>query len=284
MDDTQKTLETSQSAVKILESEKGALTRQVEEIQRKFGKSQAAQKGLAIERAFLRAQEAELKARDRSVLAESDQLKADLQRLTEVNAALKNTEQKLQQAKQDLDASRVGSRKMEAKNRKLESKLAGMKGLKARSRKNEEGLKALQMLQKEHEAMIRKLTSEKSTLEARLAKLEAPTGVSSTAYARRKGVLSPANQQRLDMHFNLAVTYDKTKMYKAEEREYMECLRIDPHDANVHYNLGILYDDKLKNDVKAIKHYQKYLQLRPMGEDSEQVKEWIMHAEQQERL
>ena len=86
------------------------------------------------------------------------------------------------------------------------------------------------------------------------------------------------------MHFNLAVTYDKTKMYKAEEREYMECLRIDPHDANVHYNLGILYDDKLKNDAKAIKHYQKYLQLRPIGEDSEQVKEWIMHAEQQERL
>ena len=83
------------------------------------------------------------------------------------------------------------------------------------------------------------------------------------------------------MHFNLAVAYDKTKMYKAEEREYLECLRLDPRDANVHYNLGILYDDKLKNDARAIKHYQKYLQLRPMGEDSEQVKEWIMHAEQQ---
>lgn len=282
--DSKKMLEVSRLEVKTLRSEKDVLAERIEEVQKKLKKSQVAQKDTAIERAFLRAQEAELKARDRSLLSESDQLKADVQKSTRVNAALKDTERKLQQAKQDLDAARVGSRKVEAKNRKLESKLAGMNGLKARARKNEEELQALRMLQQEHEAMIRKLTAEKSALEARLAKLEAPAGVSRAARARQKGVLSPANKQKLDMHFNLAVAYDKTKMYKAEEREYMECLRLDPRDANVHYNLGILYDDKLKDDAKAIKHYQRYLQLRPMGEDSEQVKEWIMHAEQRQRL
>lgn len=238
----------------------------------------------SIELAFYKAREADLAQKYRALLSEYDQLKADVQRLTKVNAALKDTEQKLQQARQDLDAARAGLRKIEAKNRKIENKLARMNVLKTRSRKNEEDLKALQMLQKEHEAMIRKLTSEKTALEVRLARIEAPAGVSPAAQARRKGVLSPANKQKLDMHFNLAVAYDKTKMYKAEEREYLECLRLDPNDANVHYNLGILYDDKLKDDAKAIKHYQKYLRLRPMGEDSEQVKEWIMHAEQQQRL
>ncbi len=248
------------------------------------GKNRTTAKDLAIELAFARAREAELMVRHQSALAGSDQLRADVQRLTKVNEALKNTEKKWRQADHGLDAARAGSRKMEARNKKLENKLAKTTILKARAQKNEEESQALRMLQKEHEAMIRKLTSEKTALEARLAKVDAPWGAASAAYARRKNTISPANKQRLDMHFNLAVAYDKTKMYKAEEREYLECLRLDPSDANVHYNLGILYDDKLKNDARAIKHYQKYLQLRPMGEDSEQVKEWIMHAEQQQRL
>ena len=248
------------------------------------GQNRSMTKDLAIELAFARAREAELMVRHQSALAGSDQLRADVQRLTKVNEALKNTEKKWRQADHGLDAARAGSRKMEARNKKLENKLARMNIFKTRARENEEEVKALRMLQEKHEAMIRKLTSEKTALEARLAKVDAPWGAASAAYARRKNTISPANKQRLDMHFNLAVAYDKTKMYKAEEREYLECLRLDPRDANVHYNLGILYDDKLKNDARAIKHYQKYLQLRPMGEDSEQVKEWIMHAEQQQRL
>lgn len=302
---TKEILEEGQAKVKTLEQENAALNEQLERIKEELDKQEALKKttaapedqpgaaqgqnrpmakDLAIELAFARAREAELMARHQLALAGSDQLRADVQRLTKVNEALKNMEKKWRQADQDLDVARAGSRKMEAKNKKLENKLARMDILKTRARKNEEELQALRMLQKEHEAMIRKLTSEKTALEARLAKMDAPGGAASAAYARRKNTISPANKQRLDMHFNLAVAYDKTKMYKAEEREYMECLRLDPQDANVHYNLGILYDDKLKNHAKAIKHYQEYLQLRPMGEDSEQVREWIMHAEQQQRL
>ena len=172
--DSKKVLEVSRLEVKTLRSEKDVLVEQIEEVQKKLKKSQVAQKDIAIERAFLRAQEAELKARDRSLLSESDQLKADVQRLTKVNAALKDTEQKLQQAQQDLNAARAGSRKIEAKNRKLENKFAKMDILKTRARKNEEELQALRMLQEEHEAMIRELTSEKTALEARLARVDAP--------------------------------------------------------------------------------------------------------------
>ncbi|MBI5150687.1 MAG: tetratricopeptide repeat protein, partial [Candidatus Omnitrophica bacterium] len=92
------------------------------------------------------------------------------------------------------------------------------------------------------------------------------------------------DKQKLDMHFNLAVAYDKTGMYEAEEGEYLECLKIDPNDANVHYNLGILYDDKLNDNVKAVRHYRRYLDFFPAGEDAEQVKQWIVTAEQKQRL
>jgi len=90
--------------------------------------------------------------------------------------------------------------------------------------------------------------------------------------------------QKLKMHYNMAVAYDQLKMYKEEEKEYKLCLKINAKDANVHYNLAILYDDKLNRNDKAIVHYRKYLNLHPTGEGVAQVKEWLLHAEQQQRL
>ena len=90
--------------------------------------------------------------------------------------------------------------------------------------------------------------------------------------------------QKLKMHYNMAIAYDQLKMYRAEEKEYKQCLRINAKDANVHYNLAILYDDKLNRNDKAIKHYKRYLELHPIGEGVVQVKEWLLHAEQQQRL
>ena len=91
-------------------------------------------------------------------------------------------------------------------------------------------------------------------------------------------------QQKLDMHYNLALAYDRRGMYQEERQEYLKCLRINPNDANVHYNLAILYDDKLNMNEKAIEHYQRYLELRPVGEDVQQVKTWMLHAEQEARM
>lgn len=291
-----KTLEESEAAVKTLEGEKAALNERIEGMKAELAKQEmvassdkdSKNKDLAIELAFARAKEAGLTARHRAMLSENDQLKKDSLALTKANGSLKeenkDAQQKWRKAKQDLDALRAGSIRTQRKFARLVRSQARLgleqKALKTRSGQLDEELKARRILQKEHESLIGKLTAEKSTLEARLAKYDAPAA----AYARKKNVLSPGSKQRLDMHFNLAVAYDQTKMYKAEEREYLECLRIDPNDANVHYNMGILYDDKLKDDAKAIKHYKKYLQLRSVGEDSEQVREWIMHAEQQERL
>jgi len=91
-------------------------------------------------------------------------------------------------------------------------------------------------------------------------------------------------RQKLNMHYNLALAYDRQGLYREEEKEYLECLWINPDDANVHYNLGILYDDKLNNNEKAIEHYKRYLQLRPSGDDTARVKTWMLHAEQEQRL
>jgi len=71
---------------------------------------------------------------------------------------------------------------------------------------------------------------------------------------------------------------------KHAEREYLKCLRIDPDDSAVHYNLGILYDDKLNDDRKAEQHYRKYLELKPMGENPMQVRQWLIDIQLEKRL
>lgn len=92
------------------------------------------------------------------------------------------------------------------------------------------------------------------------------------------------NKEMLDKHFNLAVLYEMNGLYKDAEREYLECLKIEPKDADVHYNLAILYDDRLNNNKKAQQHYYKFLACRPIGEPGEDVRDWIMRSELEKRL
>jgi tetratricopeptide (TPR) repeat protein len=92
------------------------------------------------------------------------------------------------------------------------------------------------------------------------------------------------DKERIDMHFNLAVVYEKNGMYVDAEREYYKCLQLDPNEAEVHYNLGILYDDRMNKTSAALVHYKRYLELRPKGEGSEEVRQWIFNAEQEARL
>ncbi len=92
------------------------------------------------------------------------------------------------------------------------------------------------------------------------------------------------DKEILEKHFNLAVIYEMNGLYKDSEREYLECLKIDPKDADVHYNLAILYDDRLNNNKKAQKHYYSFLKNRPIGESGERVRDWIMRSELEKRL
>ncbi|MFA6355855.1 MAG: tetratricopeptide repeat protein [Candidatus Omnitrophota bacterium] len=104
------------------------------------------------------------------------------------------------------------------------------------------------------------------------------------AAAQAKKMKIKTDKERLDMHFNLAVVYEKNGMYADAEREYYKCLSIDPNDPEVHYNLAILYDDRMNKTSAALVHYRRYLELRPKGESSEEVRQWIFNAEQEARL
>src|SRR5437588_9698646 len=49
--------------------------------------------------------------------------------------------------------------------------------------------------------------------------------------------------------------------------------------AEVHYRLGLIYDDKLNDPVSALHHFKRYLALSPNGPHVNEVKKSIKHDE-----
>ena len=45
--------------------------------------------------------------------------------------------------------------------------------------------------------------------------------------------------------------------------------------AEAHYRLGLVYEDKLKNEVAALHHFERYLELAPQGQFSTEVKGYV---------
>jgi len=78
-----------------------------------------------------------------------------------------------------------------------------------------------------------------------------------------------------DIHYNLAILYLKTVDYWDASRELMQVVRINPRDEDAWYNLAILYEIFLSNKKLAISSYKKYLKLDPKAKDRGLVKGWI---------
>lgn len=302
-EENEKFLEGSEQVLKKIQSESQVTIKALEE------KAQGLAKQLAMEEALSQTKKEEWESRYQTLVSEQEALKVNSLALTEDNKALTQKFEEWVQEKKALEGSiRQGEekskslltdfrKKRESWRREIKAALGERKQLRKRIdqldkaerwtkeesgrlkeeidgfqnkvKELEDGLKAGQSARKEHESLIQKLTEENSGLRAKLLK-------------RLPAALE--DKQRLDMHFNLAVTYDKTGMYAQEEQEYLECLKIDPEDAHVHYNLAILYDDRLNDNTKALKHYKRYLSLRPTGEDAEKVKQWMLYAEEETRL
>lgn len=126
------------------------------------------------------------------------------------------------------------------------------------------------------EQQLAALTVELERREHRLAKAQKMTELLERA---RTEVQQADNREKLNMHYNMAVIYAKEGRLRDAEDEYLKALRIDPSDADIHYNLGILYDQDLKRADKAVIHYKRYLTLRPNAADADQVKSWILDLE-----
>ena len=49
--------------------------------------------------------------------------------------------------------------------------------------------------------------------------------------------------------------------HKEAEEAFMQAAKLKPDDPNVYFSLGTLYADHLKDDVKAVEAFRRYLAL-----------------------
>ena len=73
---------------------------------------------------------------------------------------------------------------------------------------------------------------------------------------------------------------------KTAQGEYMEAIGLyetaldgTAQTADIHYQLGLLYDDKLNDPLNALHHFKRYLALRPAGSHAAEVKEFMKRDE-----
>jgi tetratricopeptide (TPR) repeat protein len=100
--------------------------------------------------------------------------------------------------------------------------------------------------------------AEIASLRAQVAKLQAEV---------RRG--------QIDSHYNMGCVFRACNQYRRAEEEFLKVLALNPDDAGTHYNLGVLYDDNLRNRPKARLHYQRFVELSPQDPDAGKVQEWL---------
>lgn len=74
-------------------------------------------------------------------------------------------------------------------------------------------------------------------------------------------------------HLALGNKYYDNGQIEEAVAEYQKVIEFDPRNVDAHLNLGIIYDDILKNKEKAAEYYKTYLELQ--GPRQDEVREWL---------
>jgi len=128
-------------------------------------------------------------------------------------------------------------------------------------------------------AREREIEAARMELERREYRLRKAERMNELLETARVEVSRVDHREKRDMHYNMAVVYAKEGRARDAEMEYLKALRLDPGDADVHYNLGILYEDALQDPRKASVHYRRYLMLKPAAPDADQVRTWLLQID-----
>ena len=93
-------------------------------------------------------------------------------------------------------------------------------------------------------------------------------------------VASMDESERGDALMKRAGAYAQAGDVDSAIRLYMRLIDVDPGVARAHLDAAILFDDYKKECVRAIYHYQRYLELRPQTEKKAMIENRIRQASQ----
>ncbi len=82
-------------------------------------------------------------------------------------------------------------------------------------------------------------------------------------------------------HFVLGQSRVNAMDYSGAKDAFEESLEANPHSAAAHFELGMLYEEKLSDPAAAIYHYERYLKLNPNAGNAAVIKQHIDACKQQ---
>jgi tetratricopeptide (TPR) repeat protein len=88
-------------------------------------------------------------------------------------------------------------------------------------------------------------------------------------------MITPRHAQQLKDADTKAVSGDFARAISL----YESALEDRPSDAEVHYKLGLLYDDKMNDPLNAVHHFKRYLMIAPNGARAADVKNFVKRDE-----
>jgi LysM repeat protein len=68
--------------------------------------------------------------------------------------------------------------------------------------------------------------------------------------------------------------------YAGAIESFERALEVNPRSASAHFELGLLYEEKVKDHAVAIYHYQRFLRLRPEAPHADNFRQRIMVCKQ----
>jgi tetratricopeptide (TPR) repeat protein len=80
-------------------------------------------------------------------------------------------------------------------------------------------------------------------------------------------------------HFIKGRKYKEKRDFQSAADSFKKAVRVDPDFAQAHLELALIYDDKLSDQVSAIYHYKRYLELEPNNNMSSLVRDYIDRAQ-----
>ena len=182
----------------------------------------------------------------------------EIERLTQELLALKGENKKLQQKTNFSKESVKEINELMQENAKLTSTLEKLNSLNAqletkakemylKAEDEEEAKKSLSGLQN----MVDQINQERIVLKKTNEELEQRAASSENSLKVEGGRL----------YQELGTAYTKAKLFDLAIEAYLAALKFNPNNAEVHYNLGLLYKHYKDDSKKAVYHLEKYLQL-----------------------
>jgi LysM repeat protein len=76
-------------------------------------------------------------------------------------------------------------------------------------------------------------------------------------------------------HFVLGMSKVNAMDYQGAVKAFEESLEVNPQSAAAHFELGMLYEEKVPDPASAIYHYERYLKLNPSAGNADIIKRHI---------